>query len=103
MVWMCAVGNSSGIIVIVIFVYVILYQIIGIVLAIQTRKVKVKVLNDSKYVAALVYVTTIMWIATGVVTFVLPWNTINIMELIFSGSLLLGNTAIICLTFIPKV
>lgn len=80
-----------------------LIQIVGIILAIQTRKVKVKVLNDSKYIAALIYISTIVWITAGVVTFVLPWNTINITEVVFSGGLLIANTAFLILTFIPKV
>ena len=86
-----------------IYVYIVLIQIIGIVLAIQTRKVKVKALNDSKYIAALIYISTIVWLVSGVVIFILPWNTINISELIFSGGLMVIVTAFLCLTFIPKV
>ena len=103
MVWLCTVGNNAGRVYIAIYIYIILIQLIGIVLAVQTRKVKVKALNDSKYIAALIYISTITWLVTGIVTFVLPWNTINISELIFSGGILATVTAFLCLTFIPKV
>ena len=101
--WTCAVGNNAGSVYIVIYLYIILIQIIGIILAVQTRNVKVKALNDSKYIAALIYISTIVWLVTGIVIFILPWNIINISEVIYSGGLLLAVTAFLCLTFIPKV
>lgn len=101
--WTCGVGNNAGSVYIVIYVYIILIQIIGIILAVQTRNVKVKALNDSKYIAALIYISTIVWLVTGIVIFILPWNIINISEMIYSGGLLLAVTAFLCLTFIPKV
>ena len=103
MVWLCAFGNNAGRVYTAIYIYIILVQIVGIILAIQTRKVKVKALNDSKYIAALIYISTITWVITGVVIFILPWNTINISELIFSGGIMVTVTAFLCLTFIPKV
>ena len=101
--WTCGVGNNAGSVYIVIYVYIILIQIIGIILAVQTRNVKVKALNDSKYIAALIYISTIVWLFTGIVIFILPWNIINISEMIYSGGLLLAVTVFLCLTFIPKV
>ena len=88
---------------ITIFAYVLVVYIVALILAIQTRKVKIKILNDYKYVSSMVYIFIILWIIVGVSSFILPWNTLNITEMVFSGGLLLGNTILLCLTFIPKV
>ena len=104
LVWSCSVGNNSNnIVYITIFAYLALLQIIGIILAIQTRKVEIKVLNDAKYIAALIYISSIAWLTLLVVAFVLPNGMINVTELFFSGGLLVPTTAFLCLTFIPKV
>lgn len=84
------------------FAYLILLQIIGIILAIQTRKVKIKVLNDSKYIAALIYISSIVLVFITIVTFVIG-NYPNVIEMIFSGGLLVATTAFLCLLFVPKV
>ena len=102
MVWVCNAENNSRIVSIVIFVYLALLQIVGIILAIQTRKVKIKVLNDSKYIAALIYISSLVLIVLAIITFTLD-SLINVSELIYCGCLLLATTAFLCLTFIPKV
>ena len=84
------------------YVYFALLQIIGIILAIQTRKVKVKVLNDSKYIAAMIYISSIVLLLLGIVTAVFA-TSINITEILFSGGLLFATSAFLCLVFIPKV
>ena len=68
----------------------------------QTRKVKIKALNDSKFVAAIIYVTSIVLMLVIVVTFAL-YNYRNIAELVFNGALMLGTVAVLCLIFVPKV
>ena len=84
------------------FAYLALLQIIGIILAIQTRKVKIKLLNDSKYIAALIYISSIALLLIMIVT-LLPLNLINVKEGVFSGSLLVATTIFLALVFIPKV
>ena len=88
--------------IIVTFLYLALLQVIGIVLAIQTSNVKVKVLNDSKYIAALIYISSIVLITRAVAVFAVP-NLLNVREAIFSGGIILISTAILSLVFIPKV
>ena len=88
---------------ITIFAYVFVVNIVALILAIQTRKVKIKILNDYKYVSTMVYIFISLWIIMGVSLFILPWNTLNIGEMVFSGGILLGNKILLCLTFIPKV
>ena len=84
------------------FAYLVLLQIIGIILAIQTRKVKIKLLNDSKYIAALIYISSIALLLIMIMT-VVPLNVINVKEGVFSGSLLVATTIFLVLIFIPKV
>ena len=87
---------------IVIFTYLGLLQVIGIILAIQTRKVKVKLLNDSKYIAALIYISSIVLIIIAIIRFTLG-DYINVTEVFYSGGLILATTAFLSLTFIPKM
>ncbi len=88
--------------IIVTFLYLVLLQIVGIVLAIQTRKVKVKVLNDSKYIAALIYISSIVLVTRAVAIFGV-YNLLNVSEAIFSGGIIIVSTAFLSFVFIPKV
>ena len=77
-------------------------QVAAIVLAIQTRRVKVKVLNDSKYIIALIYISSVVLLLLIVVTFSLGvLNNVN--EVLVSGAFLISATAFLSLIFIPKV
>ena len=72
------------------------------VLAVRIRNVKIRVLNDSKEVVTIVYFTSIMIVETLIVGIVLQdYN--NIAESLFTGHLLVNTSAVIGLTFIPKV
>ncbi len=84
------------------FGFLAILQIIGVVLAIQTRKVKIKLLNDSKYIAAVIYISSIALVLIAIVTLV-PGAFINLIEGIFSASLLTATTFFLGLIFIPKV
>ncbi len=84
-------------------VSIAILQIIGIVdLAIQTRKIKIKLLNDSKYISAVIYISSIALFFTGS-NVLIPDQFINIEEALFSGSILVGTTCFLALIFIPKV
>ena len=91
------------------FLYLALLQVIGIVLAIQSHNVTVKVLNDSKYIAALIYISSIVLITRAVTVFAVSLvvsaerSLLNVKEAIFSGGIILNSTAFLGLVFIPKV
>ncbi len=102
MVYHCFSGTIQIIYVVVTLAYLAILQIIGIVLTIQTRKVKIKLLNDSKYIAAVIYISSIALVLIAIVTLV-PGFFINVIEVIFSGSILVATTFILGLIFIPKV
>ena len=100
MVYECFEQDPTWII--VIFLYLALLQVIGIVLAVQTRKVKVKVLNDSKHIAALIYISSIVLVTRAVAVFAVS-HLLNVAEVIFSGGIIVISTAFLSIVFIPKV
>ena len=71
-------------------------------LAVKSRNVKIKVLNDSKEVALIVYITTFAAVETAIMAFVLQ-NYNNVCESLFTGHLLIATTAVVVITFVPKV
>ena len=77
-------------------------QIIALFLAFTTRKVKVKGLNDTLYIAAATYITSLLLVVAVVSTYALRVY-LNIFASVFSFCLLLGTLAIVSLVFIPKV
>ena len=79
-----------------------LLQFIALVLALLTRKVKVKGLNDAKYIAAMVYVISIVILVLAVCEFTLM-DRINSFAVIFSIGMMIASTFILVLTFIPTV
>ena len=85
-----------------IFAYLVVLQIIGIILSFQTRKVKVQGLGDSKYIATIVYISSIVIVVLALVTFSLR-TYINIGTGIFVAGIFVLTTIILALVFIPKV
>ncbi len=77
-------------------------QAIALLFAFQIRKVKVKGLNDAKYIAGAIYVTSIILVVTIVSTFALSESVI-VYPVVFGLEILLGTTAILVLAFVPKV
>ena len=59
----------------------------GIILAFQTRKVKINVLNDSKVVTMLIYISSIVLVVIVLVTFILR-NYINVSAAVHSGGVI---------------
>ena len=86
----------------IIFIYLALLQIVGIILAFQTRKVKITVLNDSKSVATLIYISSVVLIVIVLIKFFLR-NFINVSGAVFCGGILLLATFYLILIFCPKV
>ena len=75
---------------------------VGIILAFQTRKVKIHILNDSKSVTALIYISSIVLVVIILITFIL-WGYLNISAAIFYGGIIVLATFFLILIFIPKV
>lgn len=77
-------------------------QVFALILAFSIRKVKVKGLDDAKYIAAAVYVTSIVTAVILVSTYTLS-DYINLNATVFSTGFFLGTTIILILVFVPKV
>ena len=88
--------------VIVLLLYKSVYLWVGLYLAFETRKVKVKALADSQYIAASVYVSIMTCIAIVPVAIWLR-DKVDIYYGLLSGILMLGLTTVLALVFLPKV
>ena len=100
---MCYEGFSPSFLwQIFIFVYLAVLQIVGILLAFQTRKVKLQGLRDSKFIAAIIYISSIVLVALALVTFSLR-TYINIGTGIFAGGIFILTSIFLSLIFLPKV
>eukprot|EP00731_Ephydatia_muelleri_P014887 Em0008g607a len=87
---------------ILIFIYLAMLQIIGIMLAFQTRSVKYKELRDSKFVAIIIYVSSLILVILAIDTFLL--NTyLNAYAAIFSLGIIILTTTFLLFTFVPKM
>ena len=86
----------------VLYGYKMVLQIIALVLAFTTRKVKVKGLNDAKYIAAAIYVTSIVLTVIIVSTYSLK-EFINGFAALFCTGFFIGTTFILGIIFVPKV
>ena len=84
------------------FAYLTVLQILGIMLAFQTRRVKVKSLKDSTFVAANVYISSIVIVVFVLITFVLR-SYLNAYSTIFATGIFILTTTFLMLTFVPKV
>ena len=82
--------------------YKMLLQVIALILAFATRKVKVKGLDDAKYIAAATYVTSVVWAVLIVSTYTLK-GFVNVFPCLFSTGYFVGTTFILGLIFMPKV
>ena len=102
-VWQCYHSGSAPFYLDLLpFVYLGLLQLVGIILAFQTRKVKIQVLNDSKSVTALIYISSIVLVVIVLVTFVLgSYNNARIA--LFYGGIISLATVSLMLIFVPKV
>ena len=86
----------------VLYGYKMVLQVIALVFAFATRKVKVKGLDDSKYIAAAIYVTSIVLAVIIVAAYSLR-EFVNWYATLSCTGVLIGTTVILGLVFVPKV
>ena len=84
------------------FVYMAVLQVMAFIFAFKTRKVKIKALNDSKSVTAIIYTTSIVLAGLAIITFTLN-SFVVVTEVLFSGGIILATTIFVSFVFIPKV
>ena len=98
---MCA-QTGSQIWLAVSFSYKALLQLVAIFLAFHIRRVKIKALNDSKEIAAIIYINSIILALLVLTQFTLQYYQ-DIYSAMFGLALLVDATMFIGFTFIPKV
>ncbi len=99
--YVCA-STSRDVTLSILFGYKGVLQIASLLFAFQIRKVKVKGLNDAKYIAGAVYVTSIILAVILVSTYSLV-EYVNMYPIVIGLGLLVGATTILVLNFVPKV
>ena len=77
-------------------------QVGAIFLAFGTRKVTIKGLNDSQYIVAAIYVTS-LFLTAIIVLSVTVNDFVNLYAGLIGGGILITTTAILGLVFVPKV
>ncbi len=82
--------------------YLALLQFIGLILAVRLHKVNLKALENSRYIVASIYISSICLMLVMVALFAIN-NLPNIIELLFSASLLASTAVFLFMIFIPKV
>ena len=96
--------NIEGrrVVVVLMYIYKILVQVISLILAFRTRKVKVKGLDDSKYIIATIYVTTIV-LPVSIFAVTTLRSHVNAFPAILGASHYFGATVTLLLVFVPRV
>ena len=77
-------------------------QLCGLFLAFATRKVKIKGIDDAKWIAATIYITSIVLAITILALYTLS-EYVNRHSALFTGGLLIGTTFIMGFVFVSKV
>ena len=80
----------------------LIVQVIGVFLAFSIRKVKIKGLNDSREVSAILYVSTALTITSVIMVFIFG-DYININNSIYGFGAATMAYCVLAFIFIPKV
>ena len=95
-------SKSRDITLSVLYGYKAILQIVAILFAFSVRKVKIKGLDDTKYIVAAVFVTGIVTAVITVATYTL-YDYSNALYVVLSSGFFIGVTITLLLVFIPKV
>ena len=95
-------SDGSYIWLLISFIYKGCLQVLAIFMAFHTRKVKIKALNDSKEIMAIIYINSIILALLTVTEFALKSYN-DAYAALFGLSLLIEATLFLGLVFVPKV
>lgn len=101
-VFACTLSTEALVAVGMVLGYAFVLQLIAIILAFQTRKVKIKGLNDARQVIAIIYINTICLLVFTLTSVVLNTHLIT-SSVLYSISITAAATVFLTLLFIPKV
>ncbi|XP_003384356.1 PREDICTED: gamma-aminobutyric acid type B receptor subunit 2-like [Amphimedon queenslandica] len=85
----------------IVFLKMFLVQSAAVFFAIKTRRVKIKVLNDAKWISIIIYVTSFVLAVTLSGALALA-NFLNADAAVFSTGLIVVSFLVLCILFIPK-
>ena len=86
----------------ILFIYKGILLVVGVFLAFETRNVKIRHLNDSKLIGMSVYGIVVLSVALAAVGILLETH-VDTFYAVIGLMIMLGNTSLLCLIFIPKV
>ena len=86
----------------ILYGYKMVLQVIALLLAFSIRKVKVKGLDDAKYIAAAVYVTSIVMAGIIVANYTLK-DVIDVFAVLYCTGFVVGTSVILIFVFVPQV
>lgn len=87
---------------VIIYGTVAILQVCALFMAVKTRKVQIKGLNDAKYIAAIVYLASLGSLIQLIASFTLR-NRVNTFPTVLATSVMLVTMIIQGLVFVPKV
>ena len=94
--------NDSVVWLAISFAYKGLLQIIALFMAFHTRRIKIRALNDSKEIAAIIYINSIILVLLAVSVFVLGrYHDVHVA--LFGLVLLVDASLFLGVLFVPKV
>lgn len=85
------------------YAYKLLLQAIAVYFAFRTRNIKIKALNDSNFITAITYVTSLILVLLIALEVGIAEVVLNVQVSIVGCGRLIYATVIIALIFIPKV
>lgn len=95
-------GRRSIIWILLLFSYIVITQVVAVYLAFRTRKVKIKALNDAKYLAIIIYISTVI-VTVMIIGALSLRNYLNADAGVFTTILFIFTTCILGFLFVPKV
>ena len=96
------VNNNAIVWLAISYAYKGLLQLVAMFMAFHIRRVKIKALNDSKEIAVIIYINSIILTLLAVVEFALS-RFHEVHAALFGLGLLVGATVFLTLIFVPKV
>jgi hypothetical protein len=95
-------GPRDLIWIVIVYLYLLVTQLVAVFLAIKTRKVEIKILNDAKYIVIIIYLTSAI-IFIMIICAVLLSTFLNADGAVFGGLIYIFITTVLGVLFIPKV
>ena len=84
------------------YLYFGILQAVALVLAFKIRKVEIKVLNDSKEISTIAYITSVILVELIIVSSLL-YNYSSVQRLLYYSGILITTMSIVGLIYVPKV